>query len=201
MRPVILHFVERTRAGEAQILESVSRVLQGDHAAYAVVVREYQATVLRICGALLRNSQDAEDAAQEVFYRAFRSLATFRLERRFTPWLLSIAMNTARTYFRKSSRNAGRTAAVAPDDLPSSYCVEREGERQLMAESVRVAIGRLPERLRGVVVLYYLEELDVEDVSETLGLSRENVKSRLHRARALLRRFLTEDATEGYDRE
>lgn len=193
--------MEKTRASEAEVLESVGRVLRGDSAAFGLIVREYQTMVLRICGALLPNRQDTEDAAQEVFYRVFRSLGSFRLDRRFTPWLISIAMNTARSHYRRVGKTAARTSAADPEELPSSSSVELEGERSFTAETVRRAISGLPERLREVVVLYYLEELDVADVSEALGLSKENVKSRLHRARSALRSLLVTDATEDYNRE
>lgn len=175
--------MERVRASEAEILESVSRVLRGEREAFALLVREYQGLILRICRGLLNNPEDAEDAAQEVFYRAFRALGSFRLDRRFTPWIAAIAVNTAKSYYRSRGRRTSKLAAVEPDSLPSGDCVEGEGERRVMVEAVRSAVERLPEKLREVVVLYYLEELDVSDVAEALQIGRENVKSRLHRAR------------------
>lgn len=89
-----------------------------------------------------------------------------------------------------------RTVPVEAENLPSDDSVEESGERALMEQSIRRAVRRLPEKLRGVVVLYYLEEMDVAEVSETLNLGKENVKSRLHRARAALREILEHDATD-----
>lgn len=187
--------MERAVAIDAQILVAVSRVLHGDRDAFEVVVKEYQGLVLRICSSLLGNREDAEDASQEVFYRAFRSLSSFRLDRRFVPWLISIALNTAKSYYRRRGRARSRRSSRSPEDLPSSGSVEAEGERRLVESAIRTAVSRLPDRLREVVVLYYLEELSVSDVAEAMGLSKENVKSRLHRSRAVLRSFLGNDAT------
>ena len=187
-----LHTVE-----EAEILQAVSRVLQGDPSAFEVIVVRYQERVLRICGSILRSEEDAADAAQEVFYRAFRSLASFRLDKRFTPWIVSIALNTAKSFYRKRGKISERRSSVVPDELPSRQSVEADGVRGYMRERIEAAVARLPERLRGSVILYYLEEMSVGEVAEALGIGKENVKSRLHRARSLLRDFLEKDATEG----
>lgn len=181
---------------ELQVLDAVSRVLRGETDAFELIVKEYQSRVLRICRAVVGNPEDAEDAAQEVFYRTYRSLSSFRLDRRFTPWIVSIAMNTAKSYYRKRGRIMKGIASTEAEDLPSDGSVEERGERALMEESIRSAVRGLPEKLRGVVVLYYLEEMDVAEVAEALDLGKENVKSRLHRARALLRDILARDATD-----
>ena len=181
---------------EPQVLDAVGRVLRGETEAFELIVREYQSRVLRICRAVVFSREDAEDAAQEVFYRTYRSLSSFRLDRRFTPWIVSIALNTAKSYYRKRGRIMSGIASAAAEGLEATDSVEETGERALMEESVRAAVRHLPEKLRGVVVLYYLEEMNVTEVAEALNLGKENVKSRLHRARGVLRDILARDATD-----
>jgi len=182
---------------DAAILESISRVLRGDTSAFEAVVRAYQSQVVRICRAVLRNPDDAEDAAQEVFCRAFRLLPSFRLDKRFGPWITTVALNTSKSYRKKLGNTSDRRSGREPENMQSPSNPEGEVDRTILGEKVLAAVRRLPERLRETVILYYLEELDVSDVAEALGLSKENVKSRLHRARGVLRGFLEKDATEG----
>jgi len=178
------------------VLEAVSRVLHGEVDAFEVIVREYQGMVRRICRSIVPLHEDAEDAGQEVFLRAYRALSSFRLDRRFTPWIVSIALNTAKSHYRKSGRISSMRSTVGPEQLPGTSFPERESERHFVEKRVRTAVLALPERLREAAYLYYLEELDVADVAEAMNIGKENVKSRLHRARAILRAALEEDATD-----
>jgi RNA polymerase sigma-70 factor (ECF subfamily) len=180
---------------------AVARVLQGDTEAYRVLVEAYEPVVRRLAIKYLARSEDAEDAVQEIFVKAYRSLSSFRLDRRFLPWLYSVALNHLKTVYGKTRRiydyethheveHTGETGGATED--PAHIVAERAA-----AAEIRHAVNRLPESLRDVVVLYYLQEASVEDVQEALGLGRENVKSRLHRARKELRKLLDPHATEG----
>jgi len=193
--------VDSDQVDEARILETVGRVLRGEVAAFEIIIKAYQGIVFRVCRSVLSNREDAEDAAQESFCRAFRLLRTFRLDKRFKPWIVSIALNTSRSFYRKRGRISANTSPVAPEEVQSSSSVEIEGERAILKESIRAAVQRLPARLRDTVILYYLEEFDVSDVAAALNIGKENVKSRLHRARGVLREILEKSATERSDNE
>ena len=193
--------MDSDQVDEARILETVGRVLRGEVAAFEIIIKAYQGIVFRICRSVLSNREDAEDAAQESFCRAFRLLRTFRLDKRFKPWIVSIALNTSRSFYRKRGRISANTSPVAPEEVQSSSSVEIEGERAILKESIRAAVQRLPARLRDTVILYYLEEFDVSDVAAALNIGKENVKSRLHRARGVLREILEKSATERSDNE
>ena len=183
---------------------AVARVLQGDTEAYRVLVEAYEPVVRRLALKHLARSEDAEDAVQEIFVKAYRSLSSFRLDRRFLPWLYSVALNHLKTVYGKTRRiydhEAGheveQTGARGATGGEAEDPARIAAERAAVAE-IRQAVNRLPESLRDVVVLYYLQEASVEDVQEALGLGRENVKSRLHRARKELRKVLDPHATEG----
>ena len=193
--------MDSDQVDEARILETVGRVLRGEVAAFEIIIKAYQGIVFRVCRSVLSNREDAEDAAQESFCRAFRLLRTFRLDKRFKPWIVSIALNTSRSFYRKRGRISANASAVAPEEVQSSSSVEIEGERAILKESIRAAVQRLPARLRDTVILYYLEEFDVSDVAAALNIGKENVKSRLHRARGVLREILEKSATERSDNE
>ena len=172
---------------DAYDLAAIHEVLRGNREAFARIVERYQGMVLRLARRYLGNEQDAADAAQEIFLKVYRALPFFRLDRRLHPWLYGIAVNHLRSSYRriKPRREQNRPMSQPhpdPRSDPADQAVAA-GER----ERVHAAVMRLPNSIREAVVLYYLEELSVADVAEALGISRENVKSRLHRGRRLLR--------------
>ncbi len=190
------HADQNVRSNNERDLAAVSRVLRGDTEAYREIVRAYEPLVRRLAMKYLAREEDAQDAVQEIFLKAYRSLHSFRLDQRFLPWLYSVALNHLKTVYRRTRRvydREGPHEFSAPDerDDPVQAAVEKATR-----EEVRCAIERLPDSLRDVVVLYYLQEAPVEDVQEALGLGRENVKSRLFRARKRLRGLLEAPATE-----
>jgi RNA polymerase sigma-70 factor (ECF subfamily) len=177
-------------------LSAVSRVLRGETEAYREIVRAYEPVVRRLAVKYLPREEDAQDAVQEIFLKAYRSLGSFRLDQRFLPWLYSVALNHLKTVYRRSRRIYDREgpqefSAADERDGPEQAALEKAAQ-----EEVRRAVDRLPDSLRDVVVLYYLQGAQVEDVQEALGLGRENVKSRLFRARKRLRGLLDPPATE-----
>ncbi len=175
-----------------QDLKTVSDVLRGNPAAFEDIVNRYQGVVLRLARRYLGDEQDAADAAQEIFLKTYRALALFSLERRFMPWLYGIALNHLRSSYRRIKPWRDRKQAIAEPQPDQRNDPAAEALKRTEQERVRSEVMRLPNSLREVVVLYYLEELSVAEVSEVLSLSRENVKSRLHRARNLLRKTLAE---------
>ncbi len=172
-------------------LRLVRLVLGGNAEAYGALVRRYEKSVYRFCLSYTKSPEEAEDAAQEVFLRAYVSLKTFSIDRSFKTWLFTIAANHLRSrwrrtkaYMEKLKRAFVSRIADAEDD-PG-----QDAERNLAREGVRRAIDDLPENLRSSVYLYYLEGLSVDETGKALGLGEEAVKSRLFRARKLLRRML-----------
>ncbi len=178
---------ESNGSNDATDLAAIQAVLRGNPEAFARLVDRYQGVVLRLAKRYLGDEQDAADAAQEIFLKAYRALPLFSLERRFLPWLYGIALNHLRSSYRRIKPRRDRKVSLtypAPDSRndPASEAVAATERRR-----VQNAILQLPAAIREVVVLYYLEELPVAEVAEALGISRENVKSRLHRGRKLLR--------------
>jgi RNA polymerase sigma factor (sigma-70 family) len=186
------------RDSDIDDIDAVHRVLSGDRDAFRIVVERYGDRVLRFCRSRLGSEEEAADAAQEVFLRAFRSLRSFRLGESFASWLFAIAANRAKTRAvrRIADRAKGERAAAearsAPDPDPAI-----DAERSLEAEGLRAAVASLPYDQRAPVELYYFAELSVAQTARVLGIGEEAVKSRLFRARSRLRNMLEEPQPEG----
>lgn len=180
------------RKEDEEDVRLVHRVLTGDLQAFETLVRRHQKGVYYFCLASLNHPEEAEDAAQEVFLRAYRSLKTFSLDKRFKTWLYAIAVNHLRSRWKK--QNKGLVDRIKELFQGSPDTEEKDPEtvaiEGLEGERIRKAVRGLPESLRTVVVLYYFEGLSVTEVALTLGIGEEGVKSRLFRARKLLRKAL-----------
>jgi RNA polymerase sigma-70 factor (ECF subfamily) len=148
------------------------------------VVRDYGDYVYTIAFHLLGNSADAEDAAQDTFIKAYKRLDSFDGQRGLKNWLCTIALNTARDFYRRSKR---RPAGAAIDNegaavTDSGECSSRIGDR-LDAGKM---LSALDMSYRSVVVLYYIEQYSVKEIGSMIKKSESVVKIRLFRARKIL---------------
>ena len=176
--------------------EVVRRVLAGEVALFEVLVRRHDSRVYRAARAILRDEDEAEDAMQEAWVRAYQHLREWQGASSFSTWLLRIVANEALGRLRKRSR----LVAVNDDGEDGGGGTmdpraEDPEERAAAHETVRLlerAVDGLSAPYRSVYVLREVEELSTAETAEALGLSEEAVKVRLHRARAMLRRALGE---------
>lgn len=190
--------------------EAIDRVLSGDRDAFAVLVDRHGP---RVHGALLRMLGDpeaADDLAQEALVKAYTALGTFRKGSAFYTWLYAIALNLARSEFRRRKSLKGRPAASLdaaaagdPDDGRSNGPAEptargpgpvEAASGREDAERVHRALAALDEEFREAVVLRDLEGLSYEEIAEATGVPAGTVRSRIHRGRALLRERLVPEA-------
>jgi RNA polymerase sigma-70 factor (ECF subfamily) len=157
--------------------------------AYEELVRRYQSAALRVAGLILVGGQDAEDAVQDAFVKAYRALGRFRSDSPFGPWLFRIVANEARNRRRAAGRRAGLALRLAEDRPPGDAAPSPEAAvlaRERRA-SLLTALARLAEADRVVIGLRYFLDLDEAATAATLGVPRGTVKSRLSRALARLR--------------
>ena len=165
--------------------ELVARAQRGDLVAFGDLVRRYEATAVRVASVVC-GSAAAEDAAQEGFIRAFRSLRRFEPGRPFRPWLLRIVVNTAKNRVRSEQRHLLLSLRA-----PRADVAEDAGFEGVLAESRRAALAealiRLPERDRLVLAYRWFEEMSEREIADALGVRPGTVKSRLSRAMARLR--------------
>jgi RNA polymerase sigma-70 factor (ECF subfamily) len=172
--------------------ELISRTQAGDHHAFAELLDRHRAVAFRTAWLISQSRQEAEDAMQEGFIKAWRALPRFRSPAPFRPWLLTIVANEARSR-RRAEQRRGRLAdraasehAATPASLEAAL-VAREQDRELLG-----ALLALPERDRRVLACRCLLELSVAETAGVLGCREGTVKSQLSRAMERLRVLLEE---------
>ena len=175
----------------------VDRVVSGDRRAFETLVRVHERRVFRVTLAILGNAEDAEEAMQDAFVKAFRHIDQFRRESRFTTWLTRIAVNEAlqKRQTRKSTVSLDEISEAEVKVLPHrSQQWHEDPEKLYGKQEVRImvedAIRSLPPIYRETFVLRDVEGLRAEEAAEVLGLTLAAIKSRLLRARLLMREAL-----------
>jgi RNA polymerase sigma-70 factor, ECF subfamily len=178
----------------------VKRVLAGETALYEVLIRRYNQRLYHVARSILRDDGEAEDVMQEAYVRAYEHLNQFAGEARFSTWLTKIAVYEALARVRRRGRTSDLDSILNLDthgmSTPPSEI--RDPERQAYGHELRVvlehAIEALPEIYRLVFVLRSVEGLSVAETAGCLDIGAEAVKTRLHRARSLLRKDLQQRA-------
>ena len=167
-------------------LADVERVLAGDAAAFAGIVRRWQTPLVNMAWRYCRDRGRAEELAQEAFIRAWRGLAQWRCESSFSTWLFALAANVYRSELKRCPAvNLPLEAAPEPSGPALQHHALAEKSSQ---EAVRRAVLALPLRYREPVILFYFHEMDLAAAARTMRLPEGTLKARLSRARALLRR-------------
>lgn len=170
--------------------EVVERVLAGDTSLFEILMRRYNQRLFRVARGILAEDGEAEDVMQEAYVRAFRELASFRGEARFSTWLTRIACHEALARARKRRRLVSISGGDPPDPPAETADPERELENRELQTVLREAVEVLPDPLRAVFCLREIEGLSTEQTADALGLTIENVRVRLHRAKLGLRQTL-----------
>ncbi len=183
---------------EDQLL--VAGAQRGEHAAFAQLVERYQTPVYNLAFRMLANANDAEDAAQETFLRAYTNLRTFKGDQKFATWLLSIAAHYCIDRLRRRkqvtwlSLDDQALGESLSSDLPEP---EEESLRHESQHEVERLLERLSPANRLVVVLRYWHDLSIEEIGRMTGDSASAIKVKLFRARQALARELGADARTG----
>jgi RNA polymerase sigma-70 factor, ECF subfamily len=185
----------------------IARVQRGQHELFYELVRPYERRVYAAALAILRNEADAEDVAQEAVLKALANIRQFRAESRFSTWLIQITVNEALMRRRRQKTRAVESIDDHRDEegdyrprdfadwreIPSET-LERKEVRQKLAE----ALGSLDRKYREVFMLRDMEQLNIQETAETLGISIASVKTRLLRARLMLRDLLASGWEQGW---
>jgi len=169
-----------------QDLHDVERVMAGEVEAFEGIVRRWQGPLVNMAWRYCRDSGRAEELAQEAFVRAWRGLAQWRREGRFSTWLFALAANVFRAELKRfPSVNLPLEAAPEPSRPAGQH---NELAVQQSSDAVRRAVMALPVRYREAVILFYFHEMDVGSVARTMRMPDGTVKARLARARERLRK-------------
>jgi RNA polymerase sigma-70 factor (ECF subfamily) len=174
----------------------VARVRTGETGLYEMLVRRYNQRLFRVIRSVVINESEAEDVLQEAWVRAFEHLDKFEGRASFSTWVTRIAFHEALARTRHSRRwrplenTQGEIMAEAEHRQTTSETPEVQAMRGQLGHMLQTAVDTLPEAYRSVFMLREVEQLSTSETAECLELSEEAVKTRLHRARALLRREL-----------
>jgi RNA polymerase sigma-70 factor (ECF subfamily) len=164
---------------------SVQAALRGDQTAFADLVSRYQTAVYNMAYRMLGDATEAEDAAQEVFVRAWNQLHTFQQDRRFSTWLLSIASHHCIDVLRRRKPTSPLDDVAlyveSEDATPDEIALQNE-----QSDIVKKLLNTLPEKYRSVTVLRYYNDLSYDEIARMTGLTESAVKTQLHRARRML---------------
>ena len=183
----------------------IQKVLSGDPGAYEPLVRRHQSKIFRLCRSLLRNEADGEDAAQEVFIKAYQSLSQFQQNSSFYTWLYRIASNHClsllRSKARRSTQSLDSLLENEGDKIERLFASSADARRSLeSAELVEKILASLNAKQRLIVTLREVEGLSYEEITQVLECSLDSVKAQLRRAREeiekQLRHFLPERASK-----
>lgn len=183
---------------EEIVKKRIKQVLKGDQNAFEYIVDIYKDKVYQICYRMLGNKHESEDAAQESFIRAYMNLSSFNLKLKFSSWLYRIATNLCIDRLRKKKPDyyldaeiAGTEGLTLYSQIPAETVLpETELESMEVQERIHQEISKLPEKYRAVIILKYIEELSLNEISEILEMPLGTVKTRIHRGREALRNQL-----------
>jgi RNA polymerase sigma-70 factor (ECF subfamily) len=190
-----------TQLSDAEIM---LRVSAGDDSGFSILIEKYRKQIVHFMFRMSRNQAVAEELAQEVFLRVYRSRQTYRAEAKFSTWLYRIATNLGVNHARdtKYERTAQNVyldqpdpeTGTSPDVADSTPSVEQELVREERMRAIRQHVMALPERQRSAVLMHKYQEMDYKEIGEVLKLSESATKSLLFRAYQTLRENLKDFA-------
>jgi RNA polymerase sigma-70 factor (ECF subfamily) len=178
----------------------IRRIRDGERDLFYELIQPYERRVYATAFAILRNESDAEDAAQEAMLKAFKHIGQFRGDAKFSTWLIQITLNEARMRKRREHVHMMEPIVERQDEegnyIPRDFADWREIpsetlERKEVREKLADALSSLGDKYREVFVLRDMHHLTIEETAKTLGISTASVKTRLLRARLMLRDLLS----------
>lgn len=164
----------------------IAEVLLGNRETFALLVDKYKSGLYRLLLGMGASHQDAQDLAQETFFKAYQKLCEHRGQSSFAAWLYAIAINQFKTLKRRKSMGFAGNSLLQEKDrgpTPEEQYMRKEDKLEMQRR-----LSKLPERYRIVLLLHYTNELTYEEISAITGMPMHQVKNRLHRARQKLKK-------------
>ncbi len=178
-----------------------SSIAAGDRQAFECLMRRYNRRLYRLARATLRDRTEAEDALQDAYLNAYRSIGQFRGDASLATWLSRLVLNECLARMRRSTRRQNVISIVCPNtpvESPPMFANESDSPekalgRAQMRDLLERKVDELPENFRIVFVLRSVEELTVDETAGSLGIPEETVRSRHFRAKSMLRESLAKE--------
>ena len=170
----------------------IEQVLAGKSSAFSYIVDRHKDKAYNLAFRICGNREEAKEIAQDSFLKAYRSLKGFKMKSSFATWLYRIVYNTAISHVRikkKGILSLEDSPADATDFIGSNPS-EEEAEKQYRNSLVSFALQKINDEERGLISLYYYEEMSTEEISEVTGISKSNIKVKLFRARQKMMEIL-----------
>ena len=170
--------------------------LAGETEAWGEIITRYKEAVFGLCLGFLRNRADAEDLTHDAFIRAYVNLRRYRLDKRFSTWIFTIASNLCRNRLRYRRYHP---VVSLPAQLDGGADPARIVAREDRGIKIRQRLDRLPYNYRAPLVLRYYNELSYKEIAEVLSLPEGTVKTRIHRGKMALKEALEKDGVTQYE--
>lgn len=158
----------------------IDQVIDGKISSYSLLIERYQSYVYTVALNIVQLEEEAEEVAQDSFVKAYRNLAKFNRESKFTTWLYRITFNTALTAKKKLSKKLVESLSNANSAEVMDFNKTEHDDRR---KYISIAMGRLSEPDAAALTLFYLEELSLDEICKVTDVTLSNLKVRLHRAR------------------
>lgn len=171
----------------------IDKILDNDQAACRIIIDKYKSFVFNLAFRIVNNREDAEEVAQDSFIKAFKHLESFNRKSKFSTWLYRITFNTAVSKTRKKKVIKNEINEVPEAMLPigtfdSSFQHLKEKQQKKI---IQLILDKLSADEKALITMYYLEEMPMEEIAEITGLSKSNVKVKIHRSRLKLYKHLS----------
>ena len=181
----------------------IDKILKGNSNAYAPLINKHKDLVFTIAVRIVKNKEDAEELAQDVFIKAFEALSTFKKQSKFSTWLYRIAFNMAVSKIRKKKLETSNLGSEIIENFSIDEIVPdlQELSDEEQKNCVEKALKSLPYEENIIITLFYYDDKSIEEISEITNLSASNVKVKLHRIRKKLYSIIQKVIIKEYDND
>jgi len=164
---------------------NIEQILSGKTGAFSYIVDRHKDKAFNLAFRICGSREEAEEITQDSFLKAYRSLNGFKMKSSFATWLYRIVYNTSISYVRARKKGVLSLEDFPADatDFVADNSSEEEAEREYRNALIGFALQKINEEERGLITLYYYEEMSIDEISDVTGISKSNIKVRLYRAR------------------
>jgi RNA polymerase sigma-70 factor (ECF subfamily) len=170
----------------------IEQVLAGQNNAFSYIVDRHKNKAFNLAFRICGNHEEAEELAQDSFLKAYRALNSFKMKSSFATWFYRIVYNTAISHVRLKKKGVLSLEDFPADatDFIGTNTNEEEAEKEYRNSLVNFALQKISEEERGLISLYYYEEMSTEDIADVTGISKSNIKVKLFRARQKMQEII-----------